>query len=118
MASYAALQESVNCTKRLLTIDIGSSRLGLGSEIIAKLMEDNSITKDFIFRRLGTPWEVAPAKPELARDFFPNELQIYKALKNILPNKYTQTLDLIISKVESTYSSPCDVPDQSFSGPF
>ena len=118
LANYNELRGSINRTKNLLTIDVGSTRLGLGSEIIAKLMEDSLVEKDFSCMRLGTPWEAAPAQPELTRKFFPDELQVYNALKNLLPNEYAQTLDLVISEVQSTCTSLCDVPDQSFTGPF
>ena len=67
-----------------MTIDLGPSRLGLGSEVIARLMEDNLIENNFNCYRLGTPWEAAPAKPELTRKFFPDELQIYNALKKFI----------------------------------
>ena len=118
LSNYEALRESVNRTKRLMTIDLGPSRLGLGSEVIARLMEDNLIENNFNCYRLGTPWEAAPAKPELTRKFFPDELQIYNALKNLLPSKYANTLDLVILELQSDIASPCDVPDLSFTGPF
>ena len=118
LSKYRSIKASVARTNRLITIDIGASRLGLGGEVVAKLIEDNSIPTNFRFCRLGTPWEIAPAQPELAKNYFPNELMLYEAIQSMLPSEYTQSIELVISKVKADSKSPCDVPDRSFNGPF
>ena len=118
LSSYNSLKASVARTNKLITIDIGSSRLGLGGEVVAKLIEDKSIDNNFSCCRLGTPWELAPAQPELTKNHFPNELMLYEAVRNLLPSQYENKIGLLISNVKAEFKSPCDVPDRSFTGPF
>ena len=118
LSSYNSLKASVARTKKLITIDVGTSRLGLGGEVVAKLIEDNSIDNNFSCCRLGTPWELAPAQPELTKNYFPNELMLYEAIRKFLPSRYSNEIDLLISNLKAEFKSPCDVPDSSFNGPF
>ena len=118
LANYSKLKTSVAKTKKLITIDIGATRLGLGGEIIAKLMEESDFMNDFSVCRLGTPWDIAPAKLELAKHYFPDELMIYESIRNMLPSKYSSIIDHVISEVKVESSTPSDVPNPSFCGPF
>jgi acetoin:2,6-dichlorophenolindophenol oxidoreductase subunit beta len=109
---------SIKGTGRLVTVDIGHVKYGIGAEIIAEIMtKDQSLVKHNVIR-LGLPDHPVPSSRSLVVDTYPTALSIFSAVAksfNIESKKIEQKL-LEISNERSNV--PNDIPHPSFTGPF
>ena len=77
------LQFSIEKTKRVLTVEEPCVRSGIGSEIIATLVTEDSF-KNFSFGRLGMAHCPIPSSRWLENQLYPDELIIYKKAKQMV----------------------------------
>lgn len=110
--------ESVRRTGRLLCVDTGFRRFGIGAEVVATVVERalESLIKPPV--RLGLPEHPTPSTRALLADFYPTTLSIIDAaaaLADIDPARLAvprAELALELAKL------PVDVPHPTFRGPF
>jgi len=104
---------SVNKTKRILLIDSGFKKFGIGAEILSQIIEKN-IKLNAKPIRLGLPFLPTPSTRFLANKYYINKKIILKSILKIL-NK--EKYELKLSKFLKS-NIPVDVPDLNFKGPF
>ena len=77
--------ESIARTKRLITMDLGTYRLGPSSELLAQLAE-RGVSYSSPPVRLGSPFSPAPACPEAASTHFLSAESLFDTLETLLPS--------------------------------
>jgi pyruvate dehydrogenase E1 component beta subunit len=111
------IKKSISKTKKIITIDSGHKILGIGAEIIAKLVEEN-----FKFScppiRLGMPDHPTPSSRSFLEKVYVDSEKILKAIfKLISINKKTKKKILNENNLQKN-NLPKDIPDPKFKGPF
>lgn len=109
----ASLLASVRKTGRLVAVDAAWRMLGFGAEIIAIAAEEACNAFKSPPRRVTFPDVPTPTSHALANAYYPRAIHIVNAVRISmgLPEITEQQLG-----IEST--TPLDVPDPSFTGPF
>ncbi len=109
---------SVKKTKKLIIFETGSKIYGIGAEIIASISEENHDIFNAPPMRIGLPDSPTPSTRGLAKKFYPNTMDIMKAMLNQL-NLNVEVKKKIISLLSvSLPSHEIDVPNPKFKGPF
>ena len=106
------LLESVSKTRRLVAVDNGWTHFGVSSEIISIVSEnilDELICKPI---RVGINDSPSPSTRALANHSYPRAYDLVGKISDMLE----LSLDLTKRKNDST--TPLDVPDPTFEGPF
>lgn len=111
------IKKSVKKTKKLLSIDLGFKNLGISSEIISRLVEDNINFKSPPVR-LGLPFHPTPSSRGLIKNYYPSSLQILSEILKILQIKQDKSEKLINKFKLINKNNKIDVPDEFFKGPF
>jgi len=110
--------ESVRKTGHLLTVDTGWRTLGLGAEIVARVVQECFGALKTAPRRIGLPDHPAPSSRGLVRDFYPSAESILieaGELADVNPARLEAARrDLAAQRAKV----PIDVPDPFFRGPF
>ena len=105
---------SVKKTGRILVIDSGFKKFGLGAEIISQISENCIGSLKAKPVRMGLPFIPTPSSRFLAKNYYPNKKTILCAVLDIL-NKNKNKIKLL-KLIKSNI--PVDVPDLNFKGPF
>jgi len=105
---------SVKKTGRILVIDSGFKKFGLGAEIISQISENCMGSLKAKPVRMGLPFIPTPSSRFLAKNYYPNKKTILCAVLDIL-NKNKNKIKLL-RLIKSNI--PVDVPDLNFKGPF
>jgi pyruvate dehydrogenase E1 component beta subunit len=105
---------SVRRTGRLIIGDTGTTFCGVSAEIAALACEQAFGSLRCAPRRLASPESPSPSTPALAADYYPRALHLAQAAVEMLELPHASSLPY--HKLEPT--SPLDVPDRFFSGPF
>jgi len=115
--SLDSIRSSVAKTGRLITMDIGTVRHGLGGELIAQLAE---LGAEYLVPpvRLGSPFQPASASPEEAFIHFASAESLLNALCKLLPGSSSQINKARNELASDTGNPPSDTPNSSFFGPF
>ncbi len=104
--------ESVRKTGRLLVADTGWRMCGFGSEVVTRVVENAFSQLKSPPRRIALPDCPTPTTRALADKYYPRAIHIVSAARKMLGFS-------VDSRVEhTTGSSPVDIPDRSFTGPF
>jgi acetoin:2,6-dichlorophenolindophenol oxidoreductase subunit beta len=111
------IKKSVRKTKKLLSLDLGFKNLGLSSEIISRLIEDNILFK-LPPVRLGLPFYPTPSSRGLIKNYYPSSLRILMEIINLLKIKKNISLKIINEFKSDHINDKIDVPDDFFKGPF
>lgn len=106
--------DSVKKTGRILVIDSGFKKFGLGAEIISQISENCMGSLKAKPVRMGLPFIPTPSSRFLAKNYYPNKKTILCAVLDIL-NKNKNKIKLL-KLIKSNI--PVDVPDLNFKGPF
>ena len=106
--------DSVKKTGRILVIDSGFKKFGLGAEIISQISENCMGSLKAKPVRMGLPFIPTPSSRFLAKNYYPNKKTILCAVLDIL-NKNKNKIKLL-RLIKSNI--PVDVPDLNFKGPF
>ena len=106
--------DSVKKTGRILVIDSGFKKFGLGAEIISQISENCIGSLKAKPVRMGLPFIPTPSSRFLAKNYYPNKKTILCAVLDIL-NKNKNKIKLL-KLIKSNI--PVDVPDLNFKGPF
>ena len=76
------ISNSVKKTKNLVVIDGGWEQCGIGAEIIAQIVENNTSKNiQFTFKRFSTQFAPAPSSQILEDEFYPQTDEITKYIK-------------------------------------
>jgi len=104
--------ESVRKTGHLIVADTGWKSVGFGAEIVALVAEEAFHALKTPPRRVALPDCPTPTTPALAHQYYPRAVHIIATARHMVglstddPALYAPT------------STPLDVPDASFTGPF
>lgn len=104
--------DSVRKTGRLIVADTGWKTAGFGAEIVARVAEKILEYLKCSPQRVALPDCPTPVTPALANQYYPRAVHIIGTVKRMLG----LSVDDTVSQV--TTSTPLDVPDTSFTGPF
>ena len=105
---------SVKKTGRMIVIDSGFKNLGIGSEIISRVIENCMEKLKSKPVRIGLPFIPTPSSRFLAKSYYPNKKTILLSILQLL--KKEKNKKKLFQKIEANI--PVDVPDLSFKGPF
>lgn len=110
--------ESVRKTGRLITVDTGYLRYGIGSEIVASIAGQalSSLVAPPV--RLGLPEYPTPSSRGLVKGYYPNAGSIVREVGRMLSLDESRMDQAVRSLEEARKSIPIDVPDPFFKGPF
>ena len=80
-----AIIKSVKKTNHLVSVETGWPQCGIGSEIIAQVMESEAFDYlDAPIKRITTSDAPAPYSPVLLEDWLPNSKDLIKAVHEVL----------------------------------
>lgn len=105
--------KSVAKTGRLLVVDTGGISYGVGAEIVAIVAEKSYSKLKAAPSRIGLPDLPTPSSPLHAKDYYPDKYDIAKIVLTMLGKKIK-----IVTRLFPPSTTPHDVPDLSFKGPF
>lgn len=106
---------SVEKTGRLMVVDSGYLTGGIGAEVAARVVEKAFHSLKCPVKRIGLPDCPGATSPGLTKFYYPRASHIVKAIKDILMLPKTRD-DHEYELLDE--SSPHDVPDKYFRGPF
>jgi len=106
------IEKSVEKTGRLLVLDIGSSFGSIAGEIISGITERKFSFLKVAPSRVCLPDHAVPTSPALTKGFYPEAVEIIKAIEKQLNKK----LEWVSLSKQQTW--PHDVPGSWFQGPF
>jgi pyruvate dehydrogenase E1 component beta subunit len=111
------IKKSVIKTKKIITIDAGHKILGVGAEIITKLVEEG-YKFDLPPIRLGMPDHPTPSSRSFIDKVYVDSNKVLDAIFRLI--KININLKNKIKKKVSEHSNnlPKDIPDPKFKGPF
>ena len=106
--------KSLKKTGRIILIDSGYKKFGIGAEILSQIIENNMNSLKHKPIRIGLPFVPTPSSRFLANNYYPNKEKILSSILDVMNKKKYKKylLKLIKSKI------PVDVPDLNFKGPF
>jgi acetoin:2,6-dichlorophenolindophenol oxidoreductase subunit beta len=112
------INKSVNKTGKILTIDTGYKKLGIGSEILSRIIENNAFST-LKAARLGLPDHPTPSSRGLIKNYYPSSMEILKKIINLINLSELKKRELLklFSKIDNQ-NKYIDIPDPSFKGPF
>lgn len=110
--------ESVSRTGRLVTVDSGFVQLGVGAEIVARVVSEAFGSLQAAPVRLGLPDHPTPSSRGMIPGYYPDAGSIVDAVATVA-GIASSDLTGIHETLEAEHrTSPIDVPDPSFKGPF
>lgn len=116
--NMAPILESVRNTGRILTIDTGFIRYGVGAELIASVTSEAFSALRTAPIRLGLPEHPTPSSRGLIPGYYPDAHRVVREVGKMIGlaaskiNRACKALD------EQRGNLPLDVPDPFFKGPF
>jgi len=116
--NMAPILASVRKTGRLITIDTGFWRYGIGSEIIASVTAEAFAALRAAPVRLGLPEHPTPSSRGLVPGFYPDSQKIVTTVGKMLGLDQGKVDSALGSLNEQRKNLPIDVPDPFFKGPF
>jgi pyruvate/2-oxoglutarate/acetoin dehydrogenase E1 component len=110
--------ESVHQTGRLLTVDTGFKKFGIGAEIVSEVTENcfNSLKSPPV--RLGLPDHPTPSSRGLIPGFYTDSISILRSISTILKIPEDKIQEAEADLFAQRKDLPVDVPDPFFKGPF
>lgn len=109
--------DSVAKTKRLLVVDLGYRELGFAGEVIARVSENSKIKLSTNPQRITSPDLPTPSTPALAEHYYPRYIDIARKVVEMAGGN-RKKLEVLIKEEEKRRTTPLDVPDKNFKGPF
>ena len=109
---------SVRKTGRLLTVDTGFVRYGIGGEIVANVASEAFDTLKAAPLRLGLPEHPTPSSRGMIPGYYPDAPRIVRAVAREMGLNAARVEVAIKSLEEKRKGLPIDAPDPFFKGPF
>lgn len=113
-----AIVESVSRTGRLLTVDTGFRKFGIGAEIVAEVVARCFGSLKAAPVRIGLPEHPNPSSRGYLPGLYPDSGTILRAAGPLLGLPSSEAEVAIAHMVSTQPDHPIDVPDPSFKGPF
>lgn len=110
--------QSVSKTNKLITVDTGWSTYGVGSEIIASIVENNVTLLKANPLRLGVAPHPTPSSRALITNYYPTAANIARAVASMLHVGEDRAKELEQIIHAETKNDVIDVPVANFRGPF
>ena len=104
--------ESVRKTGRLIVADSGWKAVGFSAEIVARVVESALGALKSPPKRVGLPDCPTPTTPALANQYYPRAVHIVATAKRMLGIVADDDV------LQAPTSTPLDIPDPDFIGPF
>ncbi len=108
----ALVLESVRKTGRLLVANTGWKTGGFGAEIVAQVAEEAGTDLKSPPRRVALPDYPTPTSRALTDHYYPRAVHIANTARNMLGPGQREPL------IDASATTPLDVPDETFTGPF
>ncbi len=116
--NMAPIVASVKKTGRLITIDTGFIRYGIGGEIVASVVGENFSLLKAAPVRLGLPDHPTPSSRGMVVGFYPDSQRVVREVGKLLKLSDDKLQGALKSLDEQRKNLPIDVPDPFFKGPF
>ncbi len=110
--------KSVKKTGKLITIDTGFIRHGIGAEIIATVVSEHFPLLKAAPVRLGLPDHPTPSSRGMVVGFYPDSQRIAREVGKLVGLGDDKLKGALKSLDEQRKNVPIDVPDPFFKGPF
>ncbi len=110
--------ESVGKTGRLVTVDLGSVRFGVGAEIIASILSIEPDALKASPQRLGMPDHPTPSSRGYLSGLYPDSVLMAKAALETMDYRSAEIELILQDLVRERSKLNLDVPDPFFKGPF
>lgn len=110
--------ESVRRTGRLLTVDTGWRKFGIGAEIVAEITAACFGQLKTAPARLGLPDHPAPSSRGLVPGFYTDTESILRTAGSMIGIARDKIENAVAAVNEKRKSLPIDIPDPFFKGPF
>lgn len=108
------INQSVRRTGALIVADTAWKTGGIGGEVVAGVTESAFDALKYPPLRIALPDLPVPTSPHLTRDYYPDALYVARAVAKHLGKSIPD--DELVSRL--TRSTPHDVPQREFRGPF
>lgn len=113
----STIKSSVQKTKRFVVADLGYHTFGIAAEIVARVAEDPTIALHTQPIRITAPDMPTPSTPALAQYYYPRYVDIIEHVAGMVGVDAPKIAE-VITEEEKKRTTPLDVPDKSFTGPF
>ena len=110
--------ESVHQTGRLLTVDTGFKKFGIGAEIVSEVIENCFTSLKRAPVRLGLPDHPTPSSRGLIPEFYTDATSILRNVSMMLSVDQAKIESVVADLILQRNGLPIDVPDPFFKGPF
>lgn len=109
---------SVRKTGKIVTVDTGFVRYGIGAELIASITGETFSTLKAAPVRLGLPEHPTPSSRGMIPGFYPDSQRIVREVGKMFGLDGEKVNGALKSLDEQRKNLPIDVPDPFFKGPF
>jgi len=116
--NMAPIMASVKKTGRLMTIDTGFIKYGIGAELIATITSDAFGVLRGAPVRLGLPDHPTPSSRGMIPGFYPDAQRVVREVGKMLDLDSGKIAGPLKVLEEQRKNIPLDVPDPFFKGPF
>lgn len=110
--------ESVQQTGRLLTVDTGFRKFGVGAEVVSEVIANCFSALKTAPLRMGLPDHPTPSSRGLVPGFYPDSTTILRNIGRMLEIADAEIEGAIADLIAQRKGLPVDVPDPFFKGPF
>lgn len=110
--------ESVQQTGRLLTVDTGFSKFGIGAEVVSQVVSHCFSAFTAAPRRMGLPDHPTPSSRGYVAGYYPDACSILRNVGEMLEISEVKIENACRELVAQRKGLPIDVPDPLFGGPF
>ena len=110
--------ESVQQTGRLLTVDTGFKKYGVGAEVVAEVVAYCFSAFKTAPVRLGLPDHPTPSSRGFVPGYYTDSMSILRSIGTMLGIAATTVENAVAELIAQRKGLPIDVPDPFFKGPF
>lgn len=110
--------ESVQQTGRLLTIDTGFRKFGIGAEVVSEVVANCFSALKTAPLRMGLPDHPTPSSRGFVPGYYPDSMSMLRNLGWMLGIAEAKIQGAVAELIAQRKGLPIDVPDPFFKGPF
>lgn len=110
--------DSVRQTGRLLTIDTGFKKFGIGAEIVSQVVDNCFPALKSAPVRMGLPDHPTPSSRGMVPGIYPDSASMLRNLGQMLGIDSAKVETAVAKLIAQRKGLPIDVPDPFFKGPF
>ena len=110
--------ESVRQTGRLLTIDTGFRKFGIGAEVVSEVVANCFSALKTAPLRMGLPDHPTPSSRGFVPGYYPDSMSMLRNLGQMLGIAEANIQSAVAELIAQRKGLPIDVPDPFFKGPF